>query len=66
MQKMRFTQDMVKTMLEYFTVYAVDGVVTLERTEKGVWLQNPDGSRQFLGKADLPEHLTKKPLHMMH
>jgi len=59
MEKMQFTHDMVETMLKYFMAYAVDGVVTLERTEQGVWLKNPDGSRQFLGQATYPKGFTE-------
>lgn len=49
------TADMAETLKTYFAVYAVDGVVTLETTEQGVWLKNPYGGRQFLGAARLPE-----------
>ena len=46
-----FTQDMAETLSEYFASYSSDGVVTLEVTDKGIWLRNPVGGRQFLGSA---------------
>ena len=50
-----FTEDMVETLLKYFHTYAVAGVVTVEVTERGLWLPNPHvTSRQFLGLARLP------------
>lgn len=51
-----FTRDMVETLNEYFKAYEVDGVVTVEVTDHGLWLPNPHcQSRQFLGLAKLPE-----------
>ena len=50
-----FTLDMVQTLNEYFDTYAVDGVVTVEITNAGLWLPNPHfSSRQFLGLARWP------------
>lgn len=46
-----FTQDMAETLLEYFSTYSERGIVTLEVTNKGIWLRNPAGGRQFLGSA---------------
>lgn len=53
----RFTKDMAQTLLTYFSVYAgVDGVVSVELTDRGLWLINPhQPARQFLGLADYPE-----------
>lgn len=53
-----FSKDMVETMLQYFDVYADDGVLTVEVREGGLWLPNPvTGGRQFLGLAKLPAFL---------
>ncbi|AUH66814.1 hypothetical protein FNJ84_19810 [Paracoccus sp. M683] len=53
-----FTKDMVETMLEYFDQYAVDGVLRVEVTNRGLWLPNPIvPGRQFLGLARLPDEL---------
>ena len=49
-----FSADMSATLAEYFTAYAVDGIVTIEVTNHGLWLVNPLGGRQFLGLARLP------------
>ena len=46
-----FSRDMAETLLEHFDTYAVDGVVRLEVTDHGLWLENPDGTRQFLGST---------------
>ena len=52
----KFTRDMAETLVEYFDVYAVKGVVTVEITDAGLWLPNPHFvSRQFLGLAELPQ-----------
>lgn len=52
--KAEFSADMSATLAEYFTAYAVDGIVTIEVTTHGLWLVNPIGGRQFLGLARLP------------
>ncbi|MEM7295941.1 MAG: hypothetical protein AAF330_04850 [Pseudomonadota bacterium] len=65
MEEVQFTHDMVETLREYFACYEVDGVVTLEANAKGLWLKNPDGSRQFLGRAVLPPHLAVEE-RMLH
>lgn len=50
-----FTIDMVQTLSDYFEAYEVDGVVTVEITNAGLWLPNPHfTSRQFLGLARWP------------
>ena len=52
----RFTFDMVETLLKFFRIYQRDDVVTLQLTERGLWLVNPhDDTRQFLGQAVLSE-----------
>ena len=52
----RFTQDMAETLTGYFTAYAVDGVVSVEISDRGLWLVSPNyPARQFLGLADYPE-----------
>lgn len=48
----RFTRDMVDALSQYFDDYAVDGVVRIEVTDHGLWWENPDGSRQFLGTTE--------------
>ena len=51
-----FTKDMIETLHEYFEAYEVDGVVTVEVTDMGLWLPNPHcTSRQFLGLAKWPK-----------
>ncbi len=51
-----FTADMAATLGTYFAVYADDGVVSIEVTDRGLWLVNPRyPSRQFLGLARLPQ-----------
>jgi len=46
---------MAQTLYEYFHTYAVDGVVDVEITTRGLWLPNPiTGGRQFLGLASEP------------
>lgn len=53
-----FTKDMVQTLKDYFEAYQVDGVVTVEVTDAGLWLPNPHcTSRQFLGLARWPNDL---------
>ena len=50
-----FTKDMVDTLQAYFEAYQVNGVVTVEVTDRGLWLPNPHiSSRQFLGLAKWP------------
>lgn len=52
----RFTKDMVETLLTFFHAYQRDDVVTLQLTERGLWLVNPhDDTRQFLGQAVLSD-----------
>jgi len=53
--KAEFTKDMVETLNEYFEQYAVDGVVTVEVSNRGLWLPNPATGRQFLGLARYPD-----------
>lgn len=53
-----FTEDMVQTLSEHFRAYQAGGVVTIEVTSRGLWLQHPaTGTRQFLGLARLPNEL---------
>ncbi|MBB1493115.1 MULTISPECIES: hypothetical protein [unclassified Paracoccus (in: a-proteobacteria)] len=52
------TADMVETLSEHFKTYQADGVVMIEVTSRGLWLQHPaTGTRQFLGLARLPNKL---------
>ena len=52
----RFTKDMVETLLTFFHHYQRDDVVTLQLTERGLWLVNPyNDTRQILGQAVLTE-----------
>ncbi len=47
-----FSIDMAETLFRYFDAYQIDGVVTVEVTDKGLWLKSPDGEgRQFLGST---------------
>lgn len=47
-----FSRDMVDTLQLYFETYAVEGVVSVEVSDHGLWLPNPvTGGRQFLGLA---------------
>lgn len=51
-----FSQDMAETLHTYFGAYERDGVVTIEVTDRGLWLFHPHSrTRQFLGLARLPE-----------
>ena len=55
-QDIELTEDMAQTLYTYFSNYEKDGVVTLESNDMGLWLKNHrTNSRQFLGKARLPE-----------
>lgn len=50
-----FTEDMVETLFKHFETYEATGVVRVEVTSRGLWLQHPaTGTRQFLGLARLP------------
>ena len=49
----KFTKDMVESLETYFDQYAVDGVIGIEVTDQGLWWENPNGSRQFLGSSTL-------------
>lgn len=51
-----FTKDMITTLADTFSKYAVDGVVTLQMTPAGLFLYHrPTDVRQFLGAARLPK-----------
>jgi hypothetical protein len=51
----RFTVDMAETLSKFFGAYAVEGIVTVEVSDQGLWLVNPHSpARQFLGLADYP------------
>ena len=56
-----FSVVMAETLFRHFDAYQIDGVVTVEVTDKGLWLKLPDGEgRQFLGSTtviDLPVHI---------
>lgn len=57
-----FTRDMAETLISHFADYEVEGIVTIEVTDKGLWLKNPEGGQQFLGATksihgDLPSLL---------
>lgn len=55
----RFEKNMVETLKQYFDAYEDDGVVNVEVTDHGLWLVNPNGSRQFLGATE--PHPIDKP-----
>ena len=52
-QYAEFTQDMLRTMIEYFDHFAdVEGVLSVEVTELGVWVEEPTTkTKKFIGKA---------------
>ena len=52
-QYAEFTQDMLRTMIEYFDYFAdVEGVLSVEVTELGVWVEEPTTkAKKFIGKA---------------
>lgn len=53
-----FTEDMVNTLCQHFGTFQSDGLVKVEVTSRGLWLQHPaTGFRQFLGLARLPSVL---------
>jgi hypothetical protein len=57
------TKDMAQTLCDYFSSYAKDGVVTIESNDMGLWLKSKHTeSRQFLGKARLPEKVKENPV----
>lgn len=61
-----FTKDMVDTLRAFFHVYQLDGVVTIQLTEQGLWLVHPQtGSRQFLGQAVLSEEEAQAQLRRL-
>lgn len=56
----QLSKDMVDTLDQYFDEYAEEGVVSVEVTDCGLWLVNPNGSRQFLGSVTpLPKGFLK-------
>ena len=48
----RFDQSMVDLLCKHFSNYSSNGVVELEITDHGIWLMNPNGTRQFLGSTE--------------
>jgi len=46
-----FSKDMAATLKDYFDQYAVDGIVEVEVTDNGLWIINPNGTKQFLGST---------------
>lgn len=55
-----FTKDMVDTLATFFDTYAVEGVLTVEVSKRGLWLPNRHTkSRQFLGLARLPNEIVQ-------
>lgn len=52
-QYAEFTQDMLRTMIEYFDYFAdVEGVLSVEVTELGVWVEEPTTkAKKFIGMA---------------
>lgn len=52
----QFTRDMIVNLLTAYEMCQVDGVVTVEVADFGLWAPRSDGlSRVFLGQARLPE-----------
>lgn len=63
----KLDKSMVKTLSDYFDNYAVEGVVSVEVTDFGLWLINRNGSRQFLGSTTvLPERSQSKTPNGFH
>lgn len=57
----KFTRDMAEALVAHFEDYAQDGIVSIEVTDHGLWWENPDGSRQFLGAIEkFPSSKRKK------
>ena len=48
-----FSVDMAETLKTYFDAYAVDGRVSIEVTDRGLWLQTRIGGVQFLGSTEI-------------
>jgi hypothetical protein len=47
-----FSPDMVATLAKHFERYHVDGIVTLETNQLGVWIvEQPNENKVFLGLA---------------
>lgn len=56
--KAAFTKDMAETLVKYFANYEKDGIVRLDVTDHGLWIKHPDFPiRNFLGAAELPDHI---------
>ncbi|WP_456386069.1 hypothetical protein [Profundibacter sp.] len=53
LQYAEFTQDMLRTMIEYFDFFAdVEGVLSVEVNELGLWVEEPASkAKKFIGKA---------------
>lgn len=53
LQYTEFTKDMLRTMIDYFDVFAdSEGVLGVEANELGVWVEEPTTkARKFIGKA---------------
>lgn len=60
MGNVEFTRDMVETLATFFDTYAVEGVLTVEVSNRGLWLPNRHTkSRQFLGLARLSNDIVQ-------
>lgn len=55
-----FSRDMAATLNDYFDRYAVGGVVEVEVTDNGLWIINPDGTKQFLGSTVRLQNASQK------
>lgn len=53
-----FSADMANTVEKYFNTFAVNDEISIEVTDKGLWLQNPFGGVQFLGSTKV---ITTRP-----
>ena len=57
----RFDKSMVDLLSKHFSTYSSDGIVEIEVTDHGLWLLNPNGTRQFLGSTEaFPPPLNKE------
>ena len=58
--KARFSKDMVENLRSVFDHCAVDGVVTVEVADFGLWVPRPGNTgRFFLGETRVPEEINR-------
>lgn len=58
--KASFSKDMVESLLNVFDQCAIDGVVTVEVADFGLWVPRPGNTgRFFLGETRIPEGIKR-------